>query len=574
LKLKIFEQLQFTGNEMKSLRQFSPALFVLFQLSMNAPWAADITEPPTPPPCFIKECQEPAEKVCGSCNKREPTYFCNTHFAPCHSRPPTRGHYLLTLKEFNACQGLKTRATDERLTRDNKENLFLSFAMNGKEANPGKAFYKMYHKAPIQGIVGFVGPTGAGKSFLTRYLTGSRDDGPFGAEPGSFRATSSDLHAYERGEVIFFDPEGFQGCMPKQAFLGTVEDDENNLEYRGSVSQRAICLARVLYPFSDITCYVYGGSVATVGDYVENLLSHGKAAASACVNNVIPDLIIIFNKADATNKNYFAFENPNCISDFTELWQNANPALLAQLKKYYGDIRVMLMPNIDNHRASLPQLNLLGNTIDEILAVRQAKRKTLKNPNIIAKMKSMMDRLIENTEAFCDQSEDVSQIWAAKFLDYYERLKNYYDANPDDTVDVDALFKQEIEYVLYLTWKHILGEQMPLSPLSTFDTVATRELPALLPTLLKQEISERLKCNAVECFNGKMVKCDVLWPWHEDLHKSIEVNRIEGKGVCAQDGVQIEPCMWPGSFERKSLGQEMAQPKSPSNPFGHPSLDF
>ncbi|KAF3160773.1 hypothetical protein TWF788_002869 [Orbilia oligospora] len=170
-------------------------------------------------------------------------------------------------------------------------------------------------------IVSFVGATGAGKSFLIRYLihlsetdneTAWEDiQSPITAEPTSFRPTTGEINLYADPSTIgtstpllLVDCEGIDGSAASLAsdyqmkWHNLKEKFNQKVYYLGRQIDRTEVVEdiypRLLYIFSDVVCYV--ASDNTWPKIINRLLNWSTTGAQHTINQAaLPALILIIN---------------------------------------------------------------------------------------------------------------------------------------------------------------------------------------------------------------------------------------------------------------------------------------
>jgi len=262
-------------------------------------------------------CGNPPVQACFNCT-RSTTYFCNECWTLNHNPNTVSGNHSRI--EINVARQLDKEQNYKATERDHENDLDNIFCFVNPESNRFELGTKFYILASlpqeIVGMVGFVAPTGSGKSRLMRLLCESPF--PLPSLPGVLDSTTSDIRAYlgycnlqnrdnsnsnnNNMPVIFLDSEGTGGTSTAYAtsfLLKLAELTEK--DYLPHIQKKELYVKhtypRLLYLFSDVLCFPFIGSAKQRNTIISDSVSYAEKAAARSVNEGHkPSLIIIFNK--------------------------------------------------------------------------------------------------------------------------------------------------------------------------------------------------------------------------------------------------------------------------------------
>lgn len=307
-----------------------------------------------------------------------------------HARRPLNYDLALDLELLHAINTRSPSPADFQL--DQRNGLArVSFVTHKFEIGPVYCSRQTSPKEKVH-VIGFVGPTGSGKSFLASFFCGD--------EPGSyplhlddslaqtdlwqsFLSTSIDLHFYPAepdfapvrtrhaswGSTFVLDCEGFGAAThSSQAQLaGHVQHhnipqaDLDDYLARYDAQRRAyreFVYPPLLYAASDVLVYVCTHRQAELSTLVSKLINDATTSRAQVTNVLIkPSLVIVFN--DQTRTAW-----PSVAEDTAAFFRLRESA---QLLSFYTEIRVVFLPSKTNEARFVVQMRRFKAVVLELL---------------------------------------------------------------------------------------------------------------------------------------------------------------------------------------------------------------
>jgi hypothetical protein len=257
----------------------------------------------------------------------------------------------------------KQTSIDQSKLQADDLNCFIKFDIQSDHLRFGhRAFPLLHHNSDQNGmrypsLVSFVGPTMNGKSFLIRAL--QYQEAPEmppvpipapGAKAHNHTSTSSDIHLYadlatacSKSPVLFLDCEGIEGSdVPAGLAWMSPDVAARRREFVNVV------YPRLVYAFSTCIVFVTSGPLAGAEEIKRRLISYASQGASGSKNQGFkPSLFVVFNRFGDGNRPNFDWSIDSSSDAFLA---NGN---IAELKNFYGSIRVVYIPSIDSANASI-----------------------------------------------------------------------------------------------------------------------------------------------------------------------------------------------------------------------------
>ena len=305
---------------------------------------------------------------------------------------------------------------DEMFKKD-KSNCFIEFNISKKRFEFGDRAFPLLPPSDNQtqypSFVSFIGPSMNGKSFLIRALQSKDAAGTQPSpipSPGMKRdnhdSTSSDIHLYpdpvtasHESPILFLDCEGFGGT-----------DVPSSLKAEG-ITTRFLpenAYPRLLYAFSTCIVFVTASPLAASNQIKDSLIEHAEQGARGSRNQGFkPSLFIVFNRFQDDHTQDFDWSIE--ISSMAFLQYDH----LAVLERFYSNIRVVYIPQINSDKAAiaLHQLDVFGRDLrkQHQMAFEQRKKFHLnfETGRLTPLLQSALDRLSNNSNAVLN--------WALQF---------------------------------------------------------------------------------------------------------------------------------------------------------------
>lgn len=541
--------------------------------------------PPSTPPCQCG-CEPPnlIEWYCDKCgpDQRFTCSECYTHF---HARGPTRAHPKLSAPAFWALFSEQSFIPQEADHQADKSNVFCEFFVINQSLKLGPKFlaYNDVPETEWLPCVGFIGPSGVGKSRIMRSLcVGPK---PLPADPQQTISTSGDINAYrgcfENQNTILFDCEGTGGVdvpISKLFQLQSIEEGLRKLFYKAGtkllkddiIEKRRnlveIAYPRLMYLFNDVLVYIFKQQRERE-TIISRLINYAQAASIHSTNTIKPSLVIVFNMVP--------FEEGKWDPLHANTWLRDEDR--ARLNPYFLDIQILYFPDI-NHSAEvfIQQLGHLTNAIN--LGLNRSRRVKVANGFLL--QRSQLFNLFQTAVTMF--SEDPSA-----HLDFFELSTRLNRGNAAFTDDLEAYF-----LAAFAKARKGDGHHQPLSPSEAWQfalnnltqrfidvvlwSAHVNHVPGLRPgpdssipdfwikrfLITYESIRKLLPCQARHTFlqyDGTIIDahCTEVLAYHSETHKSSLSFKAKRDEFSAWSLVfknyTPTPCHWPGEFQNQNL---------------------
>ena len=563
--------------------------------------------------------------LCAECEKKPPVYFCphcnsnreelNGYCEECeedmHKRRAIRFHKedLLDFKQY-----AKIWEDDHLIVtkRDHlKDQINLVCFLKGKKIKTGPKFQELSNNfKEDENIysIGFIGPSGVGKSRLLRILFDHKDSKPLPASKksksiyspnihsnylnnnlnfthqfeetsfSSFSSTSSDIHGYfteislenesKKTPIILYDSEGIGGTTKPQSLLFDILPKQFNnysefKEYRKQIVN--IVYPRLMYLFNDIICFPYCGSAREQGLLLERLILFAEIATCRSSNTgYFPSLIIIFNKQSPDDDNLW--------DPFIALNEWNKVIGSSELNRYYDSIHVIYIPDSRSKpHLFIHQIQRLRDIIINVISIKKEKKNffqiNLHKREYFYLFRTAIKMFSKEHYAKFNFFDLISFIQKRSSIDPVEQLENYFYYH--FTLNGNNYY-EAIYFILYRLCDLIILENYR-SKIGTFSSEflainitedGGAEVPSKYIEILAKfqgKITHLAPCSATNYFGDKLVHCECRKQYHHrSYHTSsetyqkqifIEVKKAKKKDVLKEINYVTSPCRWEGDYQ-------------------------
>jgi hypothetical protein len=445
--------------------------------------------------------------------------------------------------------------------------------------------------------VGFVGPSGVGKSRIIRSLlypaalstVGTSPDGftssprPIVGAPAEFTSTTSGMHGYlaplqphllgpalEVGippaRFMMLDCEGSGGAaVPLTASIGAgVSSRVEELFKKKHSEYVKHAYPRFLYLFCNTLCFVFEGDPRQVGTFLQQVIEYAAvASAHSTKSETKPNLVLIFNKQprDAILSDSCEV----CANKFFDL-DGASDALKSQVKSMYDRLRVVYLPMINavNIPLYLSQIGRLNAALHALMAARLVPATPLLlQVDVVFPMMSQALRLLTREPT---NPLDMYLLQAPKVVEELgDLVSRYFDvvlAHFQEYFPSVAAHSHACDHVIarlgdtYLTWIHRNIHQGFIPNVGTADAMVHKSFATGLLALSKR-MNDTIPCSAEHTFPGmdRPVRCEEHGMSHRFGHRSSEVYSVAGTGFVESAfqwlgllSTPTMPCHWRGNL--------------------------
>jgi len=444
---------------------------------------------------------------------------------------------------------------DEDFLED-ESNSFVDFNQD-EQLVLGRRFFTLANDVQDKSlpIVGFVGPTGVGKSGLVRMLC-TKEPYPLPGDPTATISTSSNIHAYLRDStsngthLLLLDCEGVNGTTNTASKRLQAKHKMEGLLRRHKVVARAY--PRLIYLFSDILCFVFRGSIRESGSILKLLYDFADISAAGSVNRPRrPVLILIFNYVGMNSADW-----TKGLREASDQWKRDHDELNT-LEKFFSEIWTLNVPNAGE---SQYQFYCQVQQLRELIQKKQSEVHALKRSDVFLSINRAVQVLNADPEAPIDflKLALAHQPFPVNFADnimaFFEGLIGA--SKEEDPVkkfaECVALVKDAIQHALQI---HLLrSNQRIILPANEGTSPALLEFAETA----KKRISTRLPCKSWITFTNAdgasiTARCEQIQENHQDgFHRSSQRYTILSERrvlFWSTEQVTFATCAWRGEYE-------------------------